>query len=60
MVTEGVFTSKGEFIPLPTPATYILPDIKERFRQLLLKRLHRSFKLGRLSVALGVKVRSDP
>ena len=46
MVTEGVFTPQGEFVPLPTPATYILPDIEERFRKLLLKRLHRAERLS--------------
>ena len=46
MVTEGVFTPQGEFVPLPTPATYILPDIEERFRKLLLKSLHRAQRLS--------------
>ncbi len=46
MVTEGVFTPQGEFLPLPTPATYILADIEERFRKLLLKRLHRAERLS--------------
>jgi hypothetical protein len=46
MVTEGVFTPQGEFVPLPTPATCILPDIEERFRKLLLKRLHRAERLS--------------
>jgi hypothetical protein len=46
LVTEGVFTPQGEFLPLPTPATYRLADIEERFRQLLLKRLHRAERLS--------------
>jgi hypothetical protein len=46
LVTEGVFTPQGEFLPLPTPATYILADIEERFRKLLLKRLHRAERLS--------------
>jgi len=46
LVTEGVFTHQGEFLPLPTPATYTLADIEERFRQLLLKRLHRAERLS--------------
>lgn len=46
LVTEGVFTPQGEFLPLPTPATYILEDIEERFRKLLLERLHRAERLS--------------
>ncbi|NIS78036.1 MAG: hypothetical protein GTO00_10670, partial [Deltaproteobacteria bacterium] len=46
LVTEGAFTPQGEFVPLPTPATYRLADIEERFRQLLLKRLHRVERLS--------------
>jgi hypothetical protein len=46
LVTEGAFTPQGEFLPLPTPPTYILADIEERFRKLLLKRLHRAERLS--------------
>ena len=46
LVTAGVFTPQGEFVPLPTPATYRLADIEERFRHLLLKRLHRAERLS--------------
>jgi hypothetical protein len=46
LVTEGAFTPQGEFVPLPTPATYRLADIEERFRQLLLKRLYRAERLS--------------
>ncbi len=41
LFTEGAFTPQGESVPLPTPATYRPADIEERFRQLLLCRLHR-------------------
>jgi len=46
LVTEGAFTPQGEFVPLPTPATYRLADIEERFRHLLLKRLHCAERLS--------------
>jgi hypothetical protein len=46
LVTEGAFTPQGEFLPLPTPATYLLADIEERFRQLRLSRLHRAERLS--------------
>ena len=46
LATEGVFTPQGEFLPLPIPATYIIKDIEERFRQLPLKRLHRAERLS--------------
>lgn len=46
MATEGVFTPQGEFLPLPKPANSILKDIEERFRRLLLKRLHRAERLS--------------
>lgn len=46
LVTEGAFTPPGEFLPLPTPATYILADIEVRFRKFLLKRLHRAERLS--------------
>jgi hypothetical protein len=46
LVTEGAFTPQGEFLPLPTPATYLFADIEERFRQLLLSRLHRAERLS--------------
>ena len=46
LVTEGAFTPQGEFVPLPTPATHRLADIEERFRQLLLSRLHRAERLS--------------
>ena len=46
MVTEGVFTPQGEFLPLPKPANSILKVIEERFRRLLLKRLHRAERLS--------------
>ena len=46
LATEGVFTPQGEFLPLPKPANSILKDIEERFRRLLLKRLHRAERLS--------------
>jgi len=46
LVTEGVFTPQGEFLPLPDPATSLLKDIEERFRRLLLSRLHRAERLS--------------
>jgi len=46
LTTEGVFTTQGEFVPLPIPAPYIIKDIEERFRQLLLQRLHRAQRLS--------------
>jgi len=46
LITEGVFTSEGEFLPLPLPATSLLADIEERFRHLLLKRLNRAQRLS--------------
>jgi hypothetical protein len=46
LVTEGVFTPQGEFLPLPGPATSLLQDIEERFRRLLLRRLHRAERLS--------------
>ena len=46
LVTEGVFTSQGEFVPLPVPSTYLLPDIEQRFRNLLLKRLNQAERLS--------------
>lgn len=46
LVTEGVFTPQGEFLPLPKPANSILKDIEERFRHLLLERLHRAERLS--------------
>ena len=46
LVTEGVFTPEGEFLPLPVPATSLLADIEERFRGLLLKKLHRAERLS--------------
>jgi hypothetical protein len=36
---------QGEFLPLPTRATYHLPNIEECFRQLLLSRLRRAERL---------------
>ena len=46
LVMEGVFTPQGEFLPLPKPANSILKDIEERFRRLLLERLHRAERLS--------------
>ena len=46
LLTEGVFTPQGEFLPLPIPATSLLEDIEERFRRLLLKRLHHAERLS--------------
>jgi hypothetical protein len=46
LVTEGVFTPLGEFFPLPVPATYIIKDIEENFRKILLERLHRAERLS--------------
>ena len=46
LVTEGVFTPLGEFIPLPVPATYTIKDIEENFRKILLERLHRAERLS--------------
>lgn len=46
LITEGVFTSEGEFLPLPEPPTSILANIEERFRHLLLKRLCRAERLS--------------
>ncbi len=43
---EGVFAPQGEFLPLPKPANSILKDIEERFRPLLLERLHRAERLS--------------
>ena len=46
LVTEGVFTPLGEFLPLPVPATYIIKDIEENFRKILLEHLHRAERLS--------------
>ncbi len=46
LVTEGVFTPLGEFLPLPVPATYITKDIEDNFRKMLLERLHRAERLS--------------
>ena len=46
LITEGVFTPEGEFLPLPEPPTSILANIEERFRHLLLKRLYRAQRLS--------------
>lgn len=46
LVTQGVFTPEGEFLPLPVPATSLLADIEERFRHLLLQRLNRAERLS--------------
>ena len=43
---EEVFTPLGEFLPLPVPATYIIKDIEENFRKILLERLHRAERLS--------------
>ena len=41
-----MFTPQGEFLALPVPANYIIKDIEENFRQLLLERLHRAERLS--------------
>ncbi len=46
LVTEGAFTPQGDFLALPTSVTHILGDIEERFRKLLLKRLHQAERLS--------------
>ena len=43
LVTDGVFTPAGAFLPLPEPDA---EQVEQRFRRLLLRRLHRA---GRLS-----------
>ncbi|MFQ5791692.1 MAG: transposase, partial [Acidobacteriota bacterium] len=55
LITEGVVTPEGEFLPLAVPATSLLADIEERFRRLLLRRLNRAERLseGFLNKLLG-------
>ena len=40
LVTEGVFSPQGEFVALPQPGNTMGKEIEERFRRLLLRRLH--------------------
>jgi hypothetical protein len=43
IVTDGVFTPEGEFLPLPSLDTSVIVEV---FRQLLLRRLHQAERLS--------------